>query len=200
MNTTIFLGSDKHLYQLVGTTPTDIGIEIQEWLDSIPVDGLDDVTAFYYNGAYHISYGRDTYVRDTQRKYWTRYDWDMDSYLVSYGGTANESIAYGMDFNRQLYQLYKGEDGDLVWRWESRVFQFQGITSVTGVYVKCRPPYREVTASILVDNEIVENDTFVPNYGNNFRMGAFGRGSDMQVTLSGRGLPPQIQGVEVEYS
>lgn len=98
---TMFLGSDKTLYQISGeNNPTDMGLEIQPWLDLIDDNSLDRVAAFGFDDKYHLilpPYG--VFVLDIKRKYWTRFDWNITDAYWSSGGSQNESILYGLIYN-----------------------------------------------------------------------------------------------------
>ena len=96
-NVTIFLGSDRTLYQLVGASlPQDFGLAIQPFLDEIHDNDLERVTAFGYNDKYHLILRTGIFVLDIKRKYWTRYDYPIVDAFWSSGGLANESILYGL--------------------------------------------------------------------------------------------------------
>ena len=71
-----------------------------------------------YDDRYHISLGRDTYIFDVQRKYWTSADWNVRSFVWSRGGSENESVPYGMLSSGQLVRLYETttDDGEQI-RW-----------------------------------------------------------------------------------
>lgn len=99
-NVTIFLGSDRTLYQLVGVSlPKDFGLAIQPYLDDISDNDLEKVTAFGYNDKYHLILRSGVFVLDIKRKYWTRYDIPIVDAYWSSGGISNESILYGLKRN-----------------------------------------------------------------------------------------------------
>lgn len=94
---TMFLGSDKTLYQISGESdPTDMGLAIQPWLDEIDDDELEDVDAFGFDDKYHLILESGVFVLDIKRKYWTRFDWPIVDAFWSTGGSENESILYGL--------------------------------------------------------------------------------------------------------
>lgn len=94
---TIFLGSDRSLYQLSGLSiPVDFGLNIQPYLDEITNNELEKVSAFGYNDKYHLILRSGIFVLDIKRKYWTRYNWNISNAFWATGGDTNESILYAL--------------------------------------------------------------------------------------------------------
>lgn len=200
---TIFLGSDRRIWQLVGEQqPVDIGAPVQEFIDNIPITRLDEVFAVGWDDKYIISGGNRQLIYDVQKKYWSSADLPIDSMYWSRGGIENESILYSYS-NNQLYRLFEGnrDNGrDIGWRWESNLIRFDDIASVTGLYIHCSPPYRQLNYEVMVDSESIASGNFTPRYSNRFRQSVFGRGMRAKVVLSGQGEIPKIDSLELEYS
>ena len=200
----IFLGSDRRLYQIdANDTVSNIGHPIQHYLDLIPIDNLDTIFAFGYNDKYHliVDNSRRTLVFDIENKYWTSYDWGIKSALWD----RKDDKLYGITRANGLIELYNGDtdapnDVTPTWEWESQTITLPDISTITGVYINVRPPYKEINLSVLVDGAGVFGGSFTPSYPNRFLQGVYGRGTEVKVIISGTGEPPNIQNIQVEYS
>ena len=198
-NALIFLGADKRLWQLQEYNLTNIGDPIQTYLDTISDRALDEVFAFNYNDKYHIIIGSRIFVFDVAKKYWTSYNINIKSAV--WDRTENKLLA--ITNGNELVELYKGntDKGDpIYWEWESQTITLPDISTICGVYIKVRPPYKPVNLSVIVDGTGVFGGTFTPSYPNRFLQGVYGRGTEFKVILTGSGEPPDIQDIEVEYS
>ena len=199
----IFLGSDKHIWQLVDNKIVDIGSPIQYYLDRISDSQLSEVNAFHFNDRYHINIGSRTFVYDVAKKYWTSYNWNIQSAWWDRGGAAAESTLYALLGNQQLVKLYEGDDdsgAEISWTWESQSFSFDDIHTFSAIYVKTRTPFKQVRGHIIVNDVGVKDINFVPRPNNRFMSGFYGRGSEIKIILTGSGEPPIINGIEIEFA
>ena len=199
----LFMGSDKRVYQLAGMQLTDIGKNIQGHLNTIQTDDLLSVKGAMYSDRYHLITPNRVYVFDIQYKYWTSYNWDITSIYWGKGGHANESIPYALKDDGTLVELYSGldDDGDDIdWSITTQTFDFPKITTVSGIYIMCAPPFKEITVKIYADDDPPLTYTYTPLFSNRFLQGFYARTNRIYFELSGTGIAPIIQDIELEFS
>lgn len=196
-NTLTFLGSDRRLYQIVGTQVKNIGRRIQRSLDALTELQLPDVAADVHDDKLYLSLVNDTYVYDFTRDYWTRYDYGASDVFSS---RQNDNLLAILNGAATLLDDPNGETSNLRWKWVSQDLTMPDIVTFCGVYVQCSPPYRPLDVRVTVDGAVAVDATFTPAYANRFLRGFYGRGTRVIVELSGTGPPPEIDGVELEFN
>ena len=194
-NVVLFLGTDRTLYQLAkGSEPTDLGLNVQPFLDAIPTEQLPDVFAFGYNDMYHLILPDDGGVLrySIKEKYWTRFDWRILSAFWSTGGIDNESILYGVKSDGALLRLYEGDTdaGDAIpWLWETNDLASDERRNFTEAFIKLSGESTRLAVSVRVEGQEVANRLFIPTPFNRYRFGFFGRGNLINMSIIGIGEP-----------
>ena len=156
-------------------------------------------------GRYHIVLGDNVFIYDAQRKYWTRYDWNITDAFWSRGGAENESILYGLTSNDEVVRLYDStRDGSkaIDWSYVSNPISVEDTMTLSEVYIKHSSDEVDFDdISVVVTTDGIRGTAVVgkPTIQNRFRFGIpNARGTLFEVEISGSGDPPDISEIYVE--
>lgn len=184
-NFTIFLGSDKKIYQLSGVDTLnlqEISLPIQPFLDAIPVDELIDVVACQYQDKYHLILADDVFVFDAQRKYWVRHTWNIQDAFWATGGVENESILYGLFEDGLVVRLYESEldnHQNITAYYQSNPLPTNSVISTLSeiyIYHSTQDP-PSIFVTVDVDGVAGTEIEATPDISNRYRVGYFARGN-----------------------
>lgn len=202
-STCYFVGSDKKIYALSGSrvlSTENISLDIQESLNELTDDQLQDAVLTYYETNLHLLINNSVFVYDVQRKYWTKYTWNLTDMVWSPGGNQTNSILFGLT-SGGLYELNKGDIDQLEWSWVSNEIIVPDRTKIFGVFCQHTSAKTQIQIQITVDGKDMGWKWFTPTPGNKFRFGLFSRvHGNIKVGIRGVGEPPKLHQLEALIS
>ena len=183
----LFLGSDKILYTLSGTSVRPFSLSIQPHIEKYTDTELEDVVAFEYRNCYHMCLPDEMLVLDLQKKYWTIHDlqirdvfWFQDS-----GHDRGDNILFAIDDGGNLLEMFDTLTSDeFTCEWESNPIKVPYQSVISGIHVyhdeSAKGP---ITVGVKVNNGYYKNYNCVPNSFNRFRQGIHARGHRIQIKV-----------------
>ena len=132
----LFVGSDAQIYSLSGKTATPIGVNVKPFIEDLEIDDLQDVVTEWQNERFYLTLPDSTLILNTERKYWTRFDWALKDILWTRGGIDAENIFYGLTIEDNLVEL-QVDNPDEVFpvKWEANTLIRRTCSLLTGIYV-----------------------------------------------------------------
>ena len=180
----LFVGSDDQIYQMNGKQAIPIGVSVKPFIEGLTLTEQRDIVTEWHNERFYLTLPDSVLILNVERKYWTRFDWDLKDILWSRGGKTAESLLYGLTDADILVEL-QVDNPDEVFpiKWERNVSIRQTGTLLTAVYVYTDNG-EEVTVTVSgnePDKEVVR--TFIPKLGNKYRAGTHVKGRNIEIKV-----------------
>ena len=194
----LFIGSDHQVYQLVNKSAKPIGRTIKPILRKTPIEDLQNVVTEWHNERFYITLLDTTLVLNTERKYWTRFDWVLKDLIWSRGGEFAESIFYGLTADDQLVILnVEDTDSTFPTLWEANLQIRNTGSLLTGVYVYTDDG-EAITVTVKGNEPIKEVvRSFIPKLNNKYRAGCHVKGRHIDIKIQSE-APVTIDRIDFE--
>ena len=200
---TYFVGSDRKIYSLSGSAvlqTQNISLDIQQDLNKLTNEELQNCVLTYYEKNLYLLCGGFTLKYDIQRKYWSKYLWNLQDAVWSPGGDQTDSSFFGLT-SGGLYHLEQGETDQLDWLWESNQIIVPDRTKILGVFCLHASSATQIQIQITVDGKDMGWKWFTPTPSNKFRFGLFSRvHGNIKIAVRGVGSPPKMHMLEALIS
>ena len=202
-STTYFIGSDKKVYALSGSrvlSTENISLDIQESLNALTAEQLKNAVLTYYEKNLYLLAADFCLKYDIQRKYWTKYLWDLQDAVWAPGGDQTDSLFFGLT-SGGLYHLGSGDIDQLEWLWQSNEIIVPDRTRLLGIFCKHASSTTQIQIRIDVDGNEGVWRWFTPIPSNKFRFSVFERvHGNIKVAIRGVGNPPKLHMLEAIIS
>ena len=196
----LFIGSDAQIYTLTGKTAQPIGVNVQPFIESLEISELTGITASWYKRRFYITLPDSTLVLNTERKYWTRFDWKLKDIFWSRGGETAESKLYGLDIESNLLQLMLPRtDEQFPTEWELNIEVIRSNTILTGLKVYSDDGHPITITASGNEPPKTQERTFTPKLSNKYRKGLHLKGRNFNVKLRSEHAI-EIDRIEREYN
>ena len=195
----LFVGSDAQIYVLSGKTAQPIGVDVTPFIEGLEIEALQNCVATWYKRRFYITLPDSTLILNTERKYWTRFDWVLKDIHWSRGGKTAESILYGITDDGLMQLMLPRTDEQFPIRWESNIEVLRSHSLLTGVYVYTENGHPvKLTVS---GNEPVKTQerTFTPKLSNKYRGGCHVKGRNFNIKVESDHAI-EIDRIEREYN
>ena len=183
-NSVLFLGSDDQIYVLAGKNATPIGVNVKPFIEDLEISELKDVVTAWHNERFYLTLPDSVLILNTERKYWTRFDWQLKDMFWSRGGKTAESVFYGLTTDDDLVELLV-DRGDQVFptEWESNIEVLPTHALFTGIYVYTEDS-KEIAVTVSGNEPPKEiTRTFTPKLSNKYRAGMHVKGRNINVKI-----------------
>ena len=194
----LFVGSDTQVYALSGKTSQRIGASITPFIKALTIEQQQKIVTEWHNERFYLTLPDSVLILNTERKYWTRFDWTLTDMFWSRGGQYAESKLYGLTPEDELILLgIDNGDTDFPIVWESNVHVLPTTSFLTGVRVYSNDG-EPVTVTVSGNEPVKEiTRTFTPRLSNRYRAGVHTRGRNMEIKVeSDQGI--MIDRIEIE--
>ena len=190
-NLTMFVGSDKILYSLSGTSVNPFSVSIQPYLDVLRDRQLRKIFAFEYRDMYFLCLPTEVLVLDIQKGYWTVFDWIIkDVFWARERGVLNNTVYAILNHNGTdtLVKLFSGttDGGNRIdTEWESNPAKIPYASVISGIHVyHDENQSGNITVGFKSNNDSDYTDSvFTPAQWNRFRQGIHARGHRVQIRI-----------------
>ena len=194
----LFVGSDGQIYSLSGKTAQPIGVDVKPIIRGLEIDDLQDIVTEWYNERFYLTLPDRVLILNTERKYWTSFDWVLKDILWSRGGRNSESIFYGLTEDDDLVQLMV-DNPDEVFpvRWQANTLIRRTCSLLTGVYVYTDRKERVIVTVEGNEPPKTQRKVFRPTLGNKYRTGCHVKGRNLEIKVE-TDKPVMIDRIELE--
>ena len=194
----LFVGSDGQIYSLSGKTAQPIGVDVKPIIQDLEIDDLQDIVTEWYNERFYLTLPNKTLILNTERKYWTSFDWILKDILWSRGGRNAESIFYGLtEFDDLVQLMVDNPDEVFPVMWEANTLIRRTCSLLTGVYVYTDRRERVIVTVEGNEPPKTQRKVFRPTLGNKYRVGCHVKGRNMEIKVETE-KPVMIDRIELE--
>ena len=180
----LFVGNDDQIYQMAGKQASPIGSNIKPYISALTIEEQQDIVTEWHNERFYLTLPDSVLILNTERKYWTRFDWDLKDVQLSRGGQNAENIFYGLTDDDRLVELLTDNPDEVFGiKWEQNTELLPAGSRLTGVYVYTDDG-EEITITVKGNEPVREQvRTFTPKLGNRYRMGCHVKGRNMEIKV-----------------
>ena len=180
----LFVGSDEQIYTLIDKQATPIGLSVKPFIQAMTFEEQQKMSAGWYKEKFYIALLDSTLLLDTERKYWTRYDWNLKDIIWDRGGLNPKSRFYGITKDDQLMELAVSDtDQKFPIMVEANTQLMPHLSTACGVYVYTDD---KVPVKVTVGgNEPVRevSKEFTPRLGNKYFQGVHVKGRHLTMKI-----------------
>lgn len=166
----VFIGNNRQVYAMAGRQFQPIGVDIKPFIEDIPDDALEQISVTYQNEQFYLILPDSVLVLDTERKYWTRQDWNIQD-IYWYQGRAERASNLLALTDRDTIELNVDSIERFGQLWECNTQISETHSLVTALYVYTDDE-KEVKVEAMGNEppQIVER-FFTPTLQNRYRVG-----------------------------